>query len=233
MKLNDDYESSWDEAYEKGQNYLFYPEEELIKFLSKYIKRQTDIYDYIQVANIKYNRAMDIGCGIGRNILLCEKYGFETYGVDLSSAAIKKAIKFLHSAGVNDCEKRLIASDASNLPFEKYGFDFVISHGTLDSMPYDVAKKIVQEISKYLDSGGYFYFDVISSESSANENKGAGEIIVKNDHEKGTVQSFFDMSKIIQLLGEEFELIEVQKKQTNNILKGGMNSRYYVVCKKI
>ena len=150
MNSSEEYESAWNASYEKGQNHLFYPEEELIRFLSKYIKKQINISEYVPVSDIKYNRALDIGCGIGRNILLCETYGFETFGVDLSCAAIQKAISFLKSGGVEDCEKRLIVADASKLPFDRHGFDFAISHGTLDSMPYNVALKVVQEISHYL-----------------------------------------------------------------------------------
>ncbi len=38
-----DYKKIWDKSYENKDNYLFYPNEEVIRFLNKYIERRTNL----------------------------------------------------------------------------------------------------------------------------------------------------------------------------------------------
>ena len=85
-----DYKKIWDKSYENKDNYLFYPNEEIIRFLNKYIERRTNL-------NIKNKNKvfLDIGCGSGRHLKFIVENGYFCYGVDISSKALSFAKSLL------------------------------------------------------------------------------------------------------------------------------------------
>lgn len=40
----------WDEAYERGGNILFYPHEEVIRFVNKYVRKRVGLSEFKDVA---------------------------------------------------------------------------------------------------------------------------------------------------------------------------------------
>lgn len=52
----------WDNSYKKKDNFTFYPNEEVIRFVSKYIKKKIDIKEYYIKANLR--KCLDLSCGI-------------------------------------------------------------------------------------------------------------------------------------------------------------------------
>lgn len=199
-------------------------------------------------------KALDFGCGIGLQSLMMSEFGIKAYGIDISSNAINLAKNLAESKKLN---AEFICYDGENLPFSPLFFDFTISEGVIDSMPFSLAKKLVKQIDRVTKT--YFFLSLISTESTSSfektsfESSGAGksnsfvessgakndfrefsgEIEVQDSHEFGTIQSFFNMDKINELMqGTSFKLKWGEKHQALNLLNNTTNSRYYLVFSK-
>jgi len=221
----------WDKSYQKKQNYVFYPNEEIIRFISRYIKKRIGINKYEIKRNME--KCLDLGCGIGRHIIYLDELGFNVFGIDISCEAINFARKWFDYIGKEYLKDKLYIGTSSKMPFNDNYFDFIISHGVLDSMAFDVAKKSISEVYRVLKKGGLFYFDVISGNDYNHPREYEEEEIVESEHEKGTIQSYFNWRKINLMLNGKFEILDcilVQRESVVNLIK---NSRYHVIVKKL
>lgn len=104
---------------------------------------------------IKKGNILDIGCAYGYFLKECEKNRFSTFGVDISSYAIKIAEK--NCSG----KLRVLDVDNHNLPFKSSLFDAVTLFDVLEHLenPY----KLLREVFRVLKRGGivYIHFPVI------------------------------------------------------------------------
>jgi ubiquinone/menaquinone biosynthesis C-methylase UbiE len=92
-------------------------------------------------------RALDLGCGIGRQTILFEEFGIEGYGIDISSVALKEAKELSRSMGY-DMDYRFKILNKIEIPFEDNYFDLVISINTLHNLPIIDCKQAFKEISR-------------------------------------------------------------------------------------
>ena len=154
-------------------------------------------------------------------------------GIDISEYAISQAKRLAQNANL-DIDFRVY--DGEHIPFKHNTFDFTISYGVLDSLPFDLAQNLVSQIA-YV-SKTYFFCSLIGEDSTSGfsniqESTFTDEIEVQESHEKGTIQSFFDYPKIQRLFKKStFEIIWGEKKSSVNLIDGSIQSRYYIVCKK-
>lgn len=258
-------QKEWNESYTRGENAIFYPHEEVVRFLNRFIRKRVgernfsdviyrgDFYhsgvgithkgEIIETASFTGGggvnelyplKALDFGCGIGRQSMLLDEFGIEAFGIDISQVAIAQAQSLAQKYAHNKCHFRIY--DGQSIPFEDEYFDFTMSYGVLDSLPFELAKHLVAEIARV--SKTYFFCsligeDCVSSFSNIDKAHFSGEIEVQEAHEKGTIQSFFDMEKISLLFAHTpFSLIWGEKKQALNLLNKSVQSRYYIVLRK-
>ena len=168
----------WNESYERRENFLIYPLEEVVKFLTKYKPR---------------GRGIDLGCGIGRQTQLLEEFHLTGYGVDVSHQAIDHASR-LHKGNF------YVVTDS--LPFDDNYFSTGICAASLDSMSFETAKGYIKEIQRTVT--GYTYISLISYQDS--NYKGNFEQVLDRQHEKGTTQCFYNEYKMDELL-EGMEIV--------------------------
>ena len=79
-------------------------------------------------SNIKNERLLEIGVGLGADHEILAKTGCELYGIDLTDRAIektKKRFKYLN------LKSNLTVADAENLPFDDNYFSKIYSWGVL------------------------------------------------------------------------------------------------------
>ena len=74
---------AWEKSYLNKDNYLFYPNEEVIRFFSKYIYKQVGLDLFKKKHLAKDPKLLVFGCGIGRHLIYSYKLGINTYGIDL------------------------------------------------------------------------------------------------------------------------------------------------------
>ena len=217
----------WDESYRNSGNYLFYPHEEIIRFVNGYVVKKTGIDTYKRI--MKAPVMLDVGCGIGRHVLYGLENNIDSYGFDLSVEAIKYAKEWAQSKGEPDAERRFKVADIRSLPWDNGAFNVAISHGVLDSMPLEIAREGVVEIHRVTSENALFYCDLIAD---SKEGKNAEEIVT-GDHEKGTVQSYFNEDKINKLFEGCFAVQEMILVNRVNIGNAKINSRYHLILTRI
>ena len=217
----------WYISYKKNENFLLYPNENIVRFTNKYINKRSNFF-----VKKKKITALDLGCGAGRHIVYLVENGFYTIGLDLSREAIKKAKRYLNLKKISKKNYKLINSSSTCIEIPKNSIDFVISHGTLDSMPSNQIYLTIKEIQKILKKNGLCYVDLISKKI-----KRKGKFVSKYDqiisekHEKNTYQSFFDLKRIKNIF-KSFKIVEIIK-ETQQKNKRIINERYCCVIKKI
>ncbi|HEY8101587.1 MAG TPA: class I SAM-dependent methyltransferase [Burkholderiaceae bacterium] len=226
--------NEWDQSYDNRDNYVFYPHEEVIRFVSKFIRKRIGLNEFRDVSpEIKDKRVLDLGCGIGRHVIYCQDMGLEAYGIDLSDVAVDLARKWGQQNGLHEPEQRIRQGDVRHLPWDKGFFRYAVSHGVLDSMPFEIARAACVELARVMPVGGLFYCDLISGDDSKHAREFSGEEIVNTAHEHGTIQLYFNLAKIQSMIEGVFEIDECNLVRRENILRGGYTSRYHLVLKRI
>ncbi len=100
-------------------------------------------------------RLVEVGCGIGTDLVRFAKGGARVAGVDLSETAIALARRNFDSQGQKGL---LVVGDGSALPFANASQDVVYAHGVLQYAPD--ARRIVEEAQRVLVPGGVAIFMV-------------------------------------------------------------------------
>lgn len=225
--------SAWEKSYENHDNFVFYPHEEVIRFVSRHIRKRVSLDGFAEsVAKERQGRILDLGCGIGRHVIYCHEMGLEAYGIDLSEVAVGVAREWAARKGVAMPQARIVQGDVRKLPWPDAFFTHAVSHGVLDSMPFEIARAACAELARAMVPGGLFYCDLISGDDSAHAREYAGEQLVSTAHERDTIQSYFNLAKIQAMIEGSFEITECNLIRRENVLAGGFISRYHLVLSR-
>ena len=88
---------------------------------------------------------LDVSCGGGSLIRFAHRASLGTYGIDISTAALRRARDLSPLSGV-------VAGDGEALPFPARSFDYVTCIGSLEHFPHPM--RGVQEMARVLKQGG-------------------------------------------------------------------------------
>lgn len=111
-------------------------------------KPDENLVSYLERGLVPPGRALDLGCGPGRNALHLAKAGFSVDAVDLSPAAIEWA---RDRAG--DADVRFLCGDAFTLELGEY--DFVYDSGCFHHLPPHRRVSYLSLLDRCLKTGGY------------------------------------------------------------------------------
>ncbi len=226
--------TDWDKSYENRDNFVFYPHEEVIRFVSKFVRKRIALDEFRDIAaNSGRRRVLDLGCGIGRHVIFCHDMGLEAYGVDLSDEAVRVAREWAGRQGFPEPEKRIVQGDIRHLPWDDEFFNYAVSHGVLDSMPFEIARAACVELARVMPINGMFYCDLISGDDSRHAREFSGEEVVRTTHEQGTIQLYFNLAKIQSMIDGVFKIDECNLVRREDVLRGGYTSRYHLVMRKV
>lgn len=230
----DNNKSEWDKSYENRDNFLFHPHEEVIRFVSKYIRKRIALNEFHDVTpGSSQGHVLDLGCGIGRHVIYCHETGLDAYGIDLSDEAIRVAREWAGQRRLPEPGKRLQQGDIRHLPWVDGFFRYAVSHGVLDSMPFEIARSACRELARVMSVNGLFYCDLISGDDSQHAREFSGEEFVTTSHERGTVQLYFNLARILSMIDGVFKIQECNLIRRENILHGGYTSRYHLALIRI
>ncbi len=109
----------------------------------EYLPRIVDFTGY------KGKRLLEVGCGLGIDLVRFAKGGAIVFGVDLVEKAIKLAKKNFELHGLNG---ELHVMNGEDLKFDDNSFDVVFSHGVLAYTSDPM--KMIYEIRRVLKAGG-------------------------------------------------------------------------------
>lgn len=159
------FESEWDATWEHLEAQPWYPDEQVVRFLSAYSSRRVGFGPGdVRFVNGKQPKGLDIGCGKGRHLITMAELNIEACGVDLSTVGVNFAREWMNSRKFTAVIEK---SPMSKLPFPDDEFDFVICHGVLDHMTLSERTAGILETCRVLRQGGLFFFSVISKNDSA------------------------------------------------------------------
>lgn len=99
--------------------------------------------------NYAQKSVLEIGCGLGTDLVQFARAGAIVTGVDLTPQSIELAKKRLSLSGLKG---RVQVADAENLPFSDRAFDVVYSFGVLHHTPD--TQRAVSEAHRVLKPGG-------------------------------------------------------------------------------
>ena len=230
------YEEKWNKSYSRGENYLIYPNEEVIKFCASRLAR------FVPGGGVEYqellkmgDRILDLGCGAGRHLKMLSDLGFVAHGADISTKALSLAeARFSTEIGLDwEDSVKLSLLSGSELPFPDNYFSGVISCSVLDSMHFDMAKILITELFRVLKEESSCFIDVISAYDQRLPSGFDGELIVDTLHEYGTVQSYFGLEKIKDLVREKFTIENCYEITNQNLSNNLSHGRIYVELKRI
>ena len=225
-------QNEWNESYAEGGNVLFYPHEEIIRFINKYVRKRTGFASFKNVMNLsecewKNFKSLDLGCGCGRHVNFLDEFGLNPYGIDLSNKAIALGKEWFKHIGKNSLVDRLLIGNVENLPYPNEFFNICVSHGVLDSMPRDIAQKGIKESFRCLKGGGMMYLDLIMDIDSNDK-----EEIQASGFEKNTVQSYFTTSSIKNFIPIEAKIVDFKIINWCNCEGTTFNKRAHIIIKK-
>tara|TARA_E500000178_G_C16868983_1_gene683386 strand:- start:155 stop:856 length:702 start_codon:yes stop_codon:yes gene_type:complete len=226
--------SDWDRSYSHGDNFIFYPHEEVIRFFARNVRKRVGIDTFKDQDGISSkSKILDLGCGIGRHVRFCDDMKLEAYGIDLSEVAIAEAKNLCKWEGRHHLIERFQVGSITKMTFTNDTFDVIISHGVLDSMDFEFAKAAILECRRILKQSGKFYLDLISGDDQNHWPEFAGEEHVSIEHEKNTIQSYFNFARIQELIQDQFALEECRLVQNRNMIGPGWYGRYHIVLTQL
>jgi SAM-dependent methyltransferase len=223
----DEFKSKWDESYLRYENNSSYPKEEIVKFLSRFVRRKMGKGQYKDIVDFtKVVKGFDFGCGNGRMTALFDEFGIDAYGTDISSEAISQAKELFP-----DLSDKFSVILGDTIPFSDEYFDISISEGVLDSMTFELAKKSLLELERVTKK--YIFISLISGDDSEHYREFNGEEIVKTKHELGTVQTYYNWSKINELIGSaRFDIVFAELNSVSSLIYNYKHGRYNIVLEK-
>ena len=226
------HQQEWDESYSRNENFIFYPKEEVVKFLNRFVRKKVGVNEYLDILDFtNIVKGLDFGCGIGRITLLLKEFGIDAYGIDISSKAINLAKELANSLDYHDMDNKFLSVSDDKIPFPNDYFDIVISEAVLDSMSFQQAKVAIKEIDRVTKR--LAFISLISGNDDKHCPEYAGEETVQTQHEHGTIQTYFNWERINELIrGSHFHLEWCHLIEEKSLLDDDKNGRYYIVLKK-
>ena len=197
----------WDTVFTENSGGVWYPDEGLVKFSARYLKRRMGVDAWLD--RVQDVTVLDVGCGYGCHVVFFAEQGFTVSGIVHSKNAVRVAEEWLK---LKNLSADVSVGNIDNLPFEDDSFNVVTCIGVFDHVMFSDAKKAIQEINRVLTPGGYMYFTLHSDESSeCGRGKKIDEntYILQQGYETGLVQHFFNLKEIAELFGD-FKVFEIE-----------------------
>lgn len=168
--------SQWTKSY-SSSNQMPYPAEYVIRiFKGSYPKFDFDKKSFIG------KKICDIGCGVGRNLVLLHECGFDLYGTEITQEIVSKTESNLVKMNIS---AQIKTGSNDKLPFDANFFDFLLSWNSCyymgNNLDFDMH---VKEMARILKNDGYLIMSIPKKTSFIFKNSEKlkdGYQIVKND----------------------------------------------------
>ena len=147
-------------------------------------------------------RLLEVGCGIGTDLVRFAKGGARVTGVDLAQTAIDLARKNFELNGVAAEELRVANGEA--LPYPDSAFDVVYGHGVIQYT--SDAPQLIREMHRVLKPGGTGIFMVYNRVSWLNAMSKLMKVAL--EHEDAPVLKKYSIAEFKELL-KPFASVEI------------------------
>lgn len=124
-----------------------------------------NLVSYFDLGILKQGKALDIGCGNGRNSIYLAHKGFDVYGIDFAKTSIDwgKQLAKEQSIGVNfSCQSIF------DFKCEPESFDFIYDSGCFHHIKPHRRNQYLNTVIQLLKSDGYFAMNCFNLNGGAN-----------------------------------------------------------------
>jgi 2-polyprenyl-3-methyl-5-hydroxy-6-metoxy-1,4-benzoquinol methylase len=184
-----------------------------------------NLISYFDRELIKHGKALDIGCGNGRNSFYLAQRGLEANGIDFSKTSIEwgKQIAKEQSIKVNfSCQSIFEFQDKPE------SFDFIYDSGCLHHIKPHRRNQYLKTILKYLKPDGYFAMVCFNLKGGANISD--YDVYRDNSMLGGLGFSEYKLKTILEPYFEIIEFREMKESTDENIF--GKSFLWTVLMKK-
>jgi ubiquinone/menaquinone biosynthesis C-methylase UbiE len=165
------------------------PNETLLRFAAAELERAPD------------GRALDIGCGAGRNAVPLARGGWQVLGTDLSWPMLQAAARRVQTEGMGN-RLHLVVSPMDMLPARSAAFDLIVVHGIWNlAASADEFRRAVAEAARTAAPGaGLFVFTFSRHTLPPDLEPVAGEPYAYAEF-SGQPQTFLTKAQLVDELG--------------------------------
>lgn len=161
-----------------------------------------DVAHFIEKYNVPTDgKALDLGCGDGKNTFYLAEIGFDVTAVDQSPVGIAKIAA---KANANKLAINAIATSAADFEFVPNTYQFVLSYTMLDHVEPEMSFQLITEIKASLKPGGYVFIAVFNTDDPARVGASHSETghYIKHFFEKGELYERFKDFRILKYQDE-------------------------------
>lgn len=144
---------TWENAFEEAiakEAYNTAPVEALARTVSYYLRNRFRPEEQSKL------HFLEMGCGMGPNLMWLAGKGIRVSGVDISPRALAIARQTLEEAGYGDRVEELREASVTKAPFENESFDGVIEACVFQHLDKTDREKTFGEVKRLLKPGGVF-----------------------------------------------------------------------------
>lgn len=106
----------------------------------------------------RFRRALDLGCGTGKQTVLLAPHAEEVWAIDLSAESLRQAEARCTRAGFRNV--KFLQQSIVELPAEDGSVDAIFSYGDVISHVHDAYRQVFAESARVLTPGGIMAFEV-------------------------------------------------------------------------
>lgn len=168
------------------------------------------LMEYFEIGLLKEGKALDIGCGKGRNSIYMARNGFEVLGVDFSETSIEMAKELASEQGI---KVNFLCQSIFDFQSEKEYYDFIYDSGCFHHIKPHRREQYLRTILKYLKPNGYFAMICFNLKGGANisdydvykDNSMHGGMGFSDYKLKIILESYFDIVEFREMIESENE----------------------------
>jgi len=166
---------------------------------------------------LRAQRFLDLGCGVGRNLIYLGKVGYDVIGVDISRSALKKTKAWVKTERLPNVA--VLRASMTNLPFVTKSFHAVISVSVIHHALKRDIKKAVEEVHMVLKDESLFIVNLLSATDfryRSGEKLEEGTLLVLEqigEKQFKEIHHFFSKEEIHTLLAR-FKKVDVEPIQS-------------------
>ena len=184
----------------------------------RYLPKVVDFTKY------RGKRILEVGCGIGIDLIEFAKNGADVTGVDLAQTSIDLASKYFKLNGVNG---QFLRMDGEALEFEDNSFDVVYAHGVIQYTAN--ARRMMDELHRVLKPGGEAIMMVYNRISWLNFLSKLMKVDLEHEDapvlEKYSIKEFKELMQVfptVKIVPERFPVKSKLHKGVKAVLFNGM-----------
>lgn len=199
------------------------PSDGVVFFIS-YLKR---------IRVVPAGKALDIGCGKGRNTLYFAKQGYEVYGIDYIPAAINHTKQRARTLNIQNRIKLFTAAIDQRWPFPDNFFDLAIdNYSSIDIETKKGRETYKKELVRTLKPGGWALVAVVSTDDELEQTMKKGREPNSTIWPNGKFQKNYTQKELREFY-KEFEILEIKemKKPAFKLGKNYMATNYWMILR--